>query len=63
MARIERRPWVVLEVQLNHLGLLAISDLARQPKEMMDKAILAEQRRLVPRIAWRRFVDLIRTRK
>jgi len=28
---------------------------------MMDQSIPADQRRLVPRIAWRRFIDLIRT--
>jgi transcriptional regulator GlxA family with amidase domain len=32
-------------------------------KEMMDNAIPADQRRLVPKIAWRRFIDLVRTRK
>lgn len=30
-------------------------------KEMMDQAMPADQRRLVPKIAWRRFVDRIRT--
>jgi transcriptional regulator GlxA family with amidase domain len=29
--------------------------------EMMDHSIPADQRRLVPKIAWRRFVDLVRT--
>jgi hypothetical protein len=28
---------------------------------MMDESIPADQRRLVPRIAWKRFIDLIRT--
>ena len=32
-------------------------------KEMMDRAMPADQRRLVAKIAWRRFVDLVRTRK
>jgi putative intracellular protease/amidase len=32
-------------------------------KQMMDDSMPADQRRLVPRIAWRRFIDLIRTRK
>jgi hypothetical protein len=32
-------------------------------KEMMDESMSADQRRLVPKIAWRRFIDLIRTRK
>jgi len=33
-------------------------DLARQ---MMDESMPADQKRLVPKIAWRRFVDLVRT--
>ena len=37
-----------------------VQNLARQ---MMDDSIPPDQRRLVPRIAWRRFIDLIRTRK
>jgi transcriptional regulator GlxA family with amidase domain len=32
-------------------------------KEMMDDRMPADQRRLVPKIAWRRFIDLIRTGK
>jgi transcriptional regulator GlxA family with amidase domain len=32
-------------------------------KAMMDQCIPADQRRLVPRIAWRRFIDLVRTGK
>ena len=32
-------------------------------RKMMDDSIPADQRRLVPKIAWRRFVDLLRTRK
>ncbi|MGH9697406.1 MAG: DJ-1/PfpI family protein, partial [Bryobacteraceae bacterium] len=32
-------------------------------KEMMDDQMPADQGRLVPKIAWRRFVDLIRTGK
>jgi transcriptional regulator GlxA family with amidase domain len=35
----------------------------KRAAEMMDKAMPADQRRLVPKIAWRRFIDLIRTRK
>jgi transcriptional regulator GlxA family with amidase domain len=31
--------------------------------EMMDHAVPADQRHLVPKIAWRRFIDLIRTGK
>jgi transcriptional regulator GlxA family with amidase domain len=32
-------------------------------KEMMDDRMPVDQRRLVPKIAWRRFIDLIRTGK
>ena len=32
-------------------------------QEMMDDRMPADQRRLVPKIAWRRFIDLIRTGK
>jgi hypothetical protein len=32
-------------------------------KEIMDDRMPADQRRLVPKIAWRRFIDLIRTGK
>jgi transcriptional regulator GlxA family with amidase domain len=32
-------------------------------KEIMDYRMPADQRRLVPKIAWRRFIDLIRTGK
>ena len=32
-------------------------------RKMMDDSIPADQRRLVPKIAWRRFIDLVRTRK
>ena len=32
-------------------------------KEIMDREMPADQRRLIPRIAWRRFVDRIRTGK
>ncbi|CCE11426.1 DJ-1/PfpI family protein [Bradyrhizobium sp. STM 3843] len=35
-----------------------VRDLART---MMDETVPADQRRLVPKIAWRRFIDLIRT--
>ncbi len=35
----------------------------RRAKEMMDQAMPADQRRLISKIAWRRFIDLIRTRK
>jgi transcriptional regulator GlxA family with amidase domain len=33
----------------------------RLANEMMDESIPADQRRLVPKIAWRRLVDLVRT--
>jgi transcriptional regulator GlxA family with amidase domain len=32
-------------------------------KELMDRSIPADQRRIVPRIAWQRFIDLLRTGK
>jgi transcriptional regulator GlxA family with amidase domain len=32
-------------------------------QQMMDESMLADQRRLVPKIAWRRFIDLVRTRR
>jgi transcriptional regulator GlxA family with amidase domain len=32
-------------------------------KQMMDDSIPADQRRLIPKIAWKRFIDLIRTGK
>jgi len=41
----------------------ASKETQERAKEMMDKAMPADQRRLVPKIAWRRFIDLIRTRR
>jgi transcriptional regulator GlxA family with amidase domain len=41
----------------------ASQETRKAAKEMMDNAIPADQRRLVPKIAWRRFIDLVRTRK
>jgi transcriptional regulator GlxA family with amidase domain len=38
----------------------AVQSLAEQ---MMDDSIPADQRRLIPKIAWKRFIDLIRTGK
>jgi putative intracellular protease/amidase len=35
----------------------------KRAKEMMDRAMPADQRLLIPKIAWRRFIDLIRTRR
>jgi transcriptional regulator GlxA family with amidase domain len=32
-------------------------------KQMMDESVPADQRRLVPKIAWRRLIDFVRTRK
>ncbi|HEY7353066.1 MAG TPA: DJ-1/PfpI family protein [Terriglobales bacterium] len=32
-------------------------------KKMMDEIVPADQRRLVPKIAWRRFIDFLRTRR
>ena len=39
----------------------ASSETQKLAKEMMDQSMPADQRRLVPKIAWRRFIDLIRT--
>jgi transcriptional regulator GlxA family with amidase domain len=41
----------------------ASEETRKLAKEMMDESMPADQRRLVPKIAWRRFIDLIRTRK
>jgi transcriptional regulator GlxA family with amidase domain len=39
----------------------ASADTQKLAKKMMDESIPADQRRLVPKIAWRRFIDVIRT--
>jgi len=41
----------------------ASKETQKLAKEMMDDSMPPDQRRLVPKIAWRRFVDLVRTRK
>lgn len=41
----------------------ASKSVQKLAKKMMDDRMPPEQRRLVPKIAWRRFIDLIRTRK
>jgi transcriptional regulator GlxA family with amidase domain len=41
----------------------ASKETQKLAKKMMDDSMPADQRRLVPRIAWRRFIDLIRTGK
>jgi transcriptional regulator GlxA family with amidase domain len=41
----------------------ASKDTHHLAKEIMDHRMPADQRRLVPKIAWRRFIDLIRTGK
>ena len=41
----------------------ASAETQKLAKEMMDASMPRDQRRLVPKIAWRRFIDLIRTRK
>jgi transcriptional regulator GlxA family with amidase domain len=41
----------------------ASSEVQSIARRMMDDSIPADQRRLVPKIAWRRFIDLIRTGK
>ncbi|HEX6770897.1 MAG TPA: DJ-1/PfpI family protein [Acidobacteriaceae bacterium] len=39
----------------------ASKDTQKRAKEMMDRAMPAGQRRLIPKIAWRRFIDRIPT--
>ena len=41
----------------------ASEETQKLAKKMMDDSIPGDQRRLVPKIAWRRFIDLIRTGK
>lgn len=41
----------------------ASKEVQKLAEEIMDGRMPADQRRLVPRIAWRRFVDLVRTGK
>jgi len=41
----------------------ASKETQKLAKEIMDQRMPADQRRLVPKIAWRRFVDLVRTGK
>jgi hypothetical protein len=41
----------------------ASNETQQLAKEIMDRRMPADQRRLIPKIAWRRFIDLIRTRK
>lgn len=41
----------------------ASKETQRLAKEIMDHRMPADQRCLVPKIAWRRIIDLIRTRK
>jgi putative intracellular protease/amidase len=45
-----------------HLGKASAS-VEKLARTMMDRSIPADQRRLVPKIAWRRFIDLVRTGK
>jgi transcriptional regulator GlxA family with amidase domain len=39
----------------------ASKQVQRLAEQMMDNSIPADQRRHVPKIAWRRFIDLVRT--
>ena len=39
----------------------ASEGVRRLAKQMMDDRMPADQRRLVPKIAWRRFIDMVRT--
>ncbi len=41
----------------------ASKETQKLAKEMMDDSMPDDQRRLIPKIAWRRFIDLIRTGK
>jgi transcriptional regulator GlxA family with amidase domain len=41
----------------------ASKEVQKLAKQIMDDRMPADQRRLVPRIAWRRFIDLVRTGK
>jgi hypothetical protein len=41
----------------------ASEETQKLARETMDDSMPADQRRLVPRIAWRRLIDLIRTGK
>jgi hypothetical protein len=41
----------------------ASDDVRKFARKMMDDQMPAGQRRLVPQIAWRRFVDFMRTWK
>jgi hypothetical protein len=41
----------------------ASKETQKLAKDMMDESMPADQRRLVPKIAWWRFIDLIRTGK
>src|SRR5690242_12363211 len=41
----------------------ASKETQKLAKQMMDESMPPDQRRLVPKIAWRRFVDLVRTRR
>lgn len=41
----------------------ASNETQKLAKEIINHSMPADQRRLVPKIAWRRFIDLIRTKK
>jgi putative intracellular protease/amidase len=41
----------------------ASAEVQKRAKAKMDELVSPEQKRLVPKIAWRRFIDLIRTGK
>lgn len=48
--------------EAGHIGK-ASPEVRKLANGMMDESIPPDQSRLVPKIAWRRFIDLIRTRK
>jgi transcriptional regulator GlxA family with amidase domain len=41
----------------------ASKQVQRLAKDMMDRSVPADQRRIVPKIAWRRLIDFVRTGK
>jgi putative intracellular protease/amidase len=41
----------------------ASKEVRKRAKQKMDDQMPPEQRKLIPRIVWRRFIDLVRTRK
>jgi hypothetical protein len=70
IVRRERAETIQLAIEYDphppfHAGHMSkVSQVTQKlAKEIMDDRMPADQRRLVPKIAWRRFIDLIRTGK